>query len=37
MRELTAAELKAVSGGTSVSNVMKNRHDTIKNSVGNIR
>jgi bacteriocin-like protein len=37
MRELTIAELKAVSGGASDTNVLKTKHDTAKNSVGNIR
>lgn len=39
--ELTDAQLKSVSGGeaafTSVSNVLKTRHDTAKNSISNIR
>lgn len=39
--ELTDAQLTSVSGGagafTSVSNVLKTRHDTAKNSINNIR
>jgi bacteriocin-like protein len=40
--ELTDEELDKVSGGqgaefTSVSNVLKTRHDTAKNSISNIR
>jgi len=40
--ELTDEQLDKVSGGqgaefTSVSNVLKTRHDTAKNSIGNVR
>jgi hypothetical protein len=36
--ELTDEQLDKVSGGfTSVSNVLKLRHDTAKNSISNIR
>lgn len=39
-KELNATEQKKVKGGegavfTSVSNVLKTRHDTVKNSIGN--
>jgi hypothetical protein len=41
-KDLTARKTRTVSGGeaqvsTSVSNVLKTRHDTVKNSIGNIR
>jgi hypothetical protein len=42
-KDLPAAKTRTVSGGrenlvfTSVSNVLKTRHDTAKNSIGNIR
>ena len=42
-RDLPATKTRTVSGGTenqvftSVSNVLKTRHDTVKNSIGNIR
>jgi hypothetical protein len=40
--ELTDEQLDKVSGGqgaefTSVSNVLKTRHDTVKNSISNVR
>jgi hypothetical protein len=35
--ELTDEALGRVSGGTAVSNVLKTRHDTVKNSISNIR
>jgi hypothetical protein len=41
MRTLEANELRTVRGGddvsTSVSNVLKTRHDTLTNTIGNIR
>jgi hypothetical protein len=40
IRKLTTAELELISGGitfTSVSNVLKTRHDTSKNSISNVR
>jgi len=42
-RDLPAIKARTVSGGresqvfTSVSNVLKTRHDTVKNSIGDIR
>ncbi len=42
-QELDEASLDEINGGTanqtftSVSNVLKTRHDTVKNSIGNIR
>jgi non-ribosomal peptide synthetase component E (peptide arylation enzyme) len=41
-KDLTARKTRTVRGGeaqvfTSVSNVLKTRHDTVKNSIGNIR
>jgi hypothetical protein len=41
MRPLEANELRIIRGGedafTSVSNVLKTRHETAKNAIGNIR
>ena len=41
-RDLTARKTRTVSGGetlvfSSVSNVLKTRHDTAKNSISNVR
>ena len=41
-RELTIDELNAVTGGDAkpcppTSNVLKTRHDTVKNSINNVR
>jgi hypothetical protein len=41
-KDLTARKTRTVSGGeapapSSVSNVLKTRHDTVKNTIGNIR
>lgn len=36
-QQLGDDDLAKVSGGTSVSNVLKTRHDTAKNSISNIR
>jgi hypothetical protein len=42
-RDLPATKTRTVSGGretqvfTSVSNILKTRHDTVKNAIGNIR
>jgi hypothetical protein len=36
-RDLPATKTRTVSGGSSVSNVLKTRHDTAKNSIANIR
>jgi len=41
-RELTIDELNTVTGGgakscPSTSNVLKTRHDTVKNSISNVR
>jgi len=42
-KDLPAAKTRTVSGGretqvfTSVSNILKTRHDTVKNAIGNIR
>lgn len=35
--QLTEEDLNKVSGGSSVSNVLKTRHDTAKNSISNVR
>jgi hypothetical protein len=35
-RDLPAIKARTVSGGT-VSNIMKTRHDTAKNSISNVR
>lgn len=37
MKDLPATKTRTVSGGSSVSNVLKTRHDTAKNSISNIR
>ena len=34
---LDANDLRHVRGGEAVSNVLKTRHDTVKNTIGNIR
>jgi len=36
-KDLAVARGRTVSGGSSVSNVLKTRHDTVKNSIDNIR
>jgi hypothetical protein len=36
-KDLPAIKGGTISGGSSVSNVLKTRHDTAKNSISNIR
>ena len=37
MHTLEANELRHIRGGEDVSNILKTRHDALKNTIGNIR